>query len=160
MKSQIFKRIVITFIITTLSCLILSLLVYKGQYFQNWLNSVYAPHKQITVIGWFLLFGYFGVCYLYLWQANTKERNYLFLFGIQFFAFAVYIISVYCFSAYVLATVSGILSVTFSFWLAIKLFKHKQYVLMSLIIGIILIYLYCVFCGILYCSIEYGTWKE
>ncbi len=159
-KPKIYKRIVITFIITNLSCLILSIIVYKGQYFQNWLNSTYTPHKQITVIGWFLLFAYYGVCILYLWQTNTKERNYLFLFGIHFFAFAVYVLSVYCFSAYVLATVSSIMAVAFSVLLAIKLFKNKHYVLMSMIIGIILIHIYCVFCGILYCSVEYGVWKK
>ena len=160
MKSQSIRRVAYTVLITSLTCLIFSITVYQGQYFQNWFNSTYAPHKQFIIIGWFLLFAYYGVCLFCLWQTNTKERNYLFLFGIQFFAFAVYVISVYCFSAYILATVSSILSVIFSIWLVIKLFKNKQYVLMSFIAVLILIYLYCVFCGILCCSLEYGVWKE
>ena len=101
-KSQSIRRVVYTVLITSLTCLILSLIIYQGQYFQNWFNSSYAPHKQFIIIGWFILFAYYGVCLFYLWQTNTKGRNYLFLFGIQFFAFAVFIISIYCFSAYIL----------------------------------------------------------
>ncbi len=157
-KSQTFRRIAFSFLITSLSCLILSLIIYKGQYFQNWLNGIYTPHKQVTVICWFLLFAYYGICLFCLWQTNTKERNYLFLFGIQFLTFAIYVISVYCFSAYVLAIVSSILSVVLSFWLVIKLFKNKQYVLMFLLAVILVLCLYCVSCGIIYCSIEYGIW--
>lgn len=160
MKSQSIRRIVYTVLIISLTCLILSINICKGQYFQNWLNSAYAPHKQFIIIGWFLLFAYYGVCLFCLWQTNSKERNYLFLFGIQFFVFSVFVISVYCFSAYILATVSSIFSVIFSSWLAVKLFKNKQFVLMSLIAVLILIYLYCVFCGILCCSLECGVWKE
>ena len=159
-KNKTFERLLCSFIIATFMCLILSLIVYKGQYFQNWLNSAYASHKQIIIFGWFLLFTYYEVCLFCLWQTNTKERSYLFLFGIQFFAFAVFVISVYCFSAYILATVSSILSVIFSFWLVIKLFKNKKYVLMSFIVVLIMIYLYCVFCGILCCSLEYGAWND
>ena len=159
-KYRNIRRAIYTVLITSLTCLILSLIVYQGRYFQNWLNSEYSQHKQFIIIGWFILFAFYGVCLFCLWQTNTKERNYLFLFGIQFFAFAVYVISVYCFSAYILATVSSILSVIFSIWLVIKLFKNKQYVLMSFIAVLILIYLYCVFCGILCCSLEYGVWKD
>ena len=160
MKSQSIRRVVYTVLITSLTCLIFSITVYQGQYFQNWVNSSYAPHKQFIIIVWFILFVYYGVCLFYLWQTNTEGRNYLFLFGIQFFAFSVFVISVYCFSAYILATVSSIFSVIFSCWLAVKLFKNKQYVLVSFIVVLILIYLYCVFCGILCCSLEYGIWKD
>ena len=86
MKSQSIRRVAYTVLITSLTCLIFSITVYQGQYFQNWFNSTYAPHKQFIIIGWFLLFAYYGVCLFCLWQTNTKERNYLFLFGIQFFA--------------------------------------------------------------------------
>lgn len=160
MKSQSIRRVAYTVLITSLTCLILSLTIYQGQYFQNWLNSAYTQNKHLIIIGWFFLFLYYGVCLFCLWQTNTKGRNYLFLFDIQFFAFAVYVISVYCLSAYILATVSSILSVIFSIWLVIKLFKNKQYVLMSFMAVLILIYLYCVFCGILCCSLEYGVWKD
>ncbi len=159
-KSKTFRRIVSSFFITTLACLILSIIVYNGQYFQNWLNSEYAPHKQITVIGWFLLFVYYGICLFCLWQFNKKESNYLFLFGIQFFTFAIYIISIYCFSAYIMATVSSAVSVIFSIWLVILLFKNKQYVLMSLLTVIVALCLYFLFCGVFYCSLEYGVWKN
>ncbi len=159
-KSQSIRRVVYTVLITSLTCLIVSITIYQGQYFQNWFNSSYATYKQFIIIGWFILFAYYGVCLFYLWQTNTKGRNYLFLFGIQFFAFAVFVISVYCYSAYILATVSSIISVIFSCWLAVKLFKNKQYVLVSLIVVLILIYVYCVLYGILCCSLEYGVWKE
>ena len=159
-KNKTFERLLCSFIIATFMCLILSLIVYKGQYFQNWLPSAYASHKQIIIFGWFLLFTYYEVCLFCLWQTNTKERSYLFLFGIQFFAFAVFVISVYCFSAYILATVSSIFSVIFSIWLVIMLFKNKQYALMSLLAVTVLLYFYLVFRGIIYCSLEYGVWKE
>ncbi len=113
-KSKTFRRIVISFFITSLASLILSLIVYKGQYFQNWLNSAYAPHKQIIVICWFLLLVYYGICLFCLWQFNKRDSNYLFLFWIQFFTFAIYVISIYCFSAYIMATVSSAVSVIFS----------------------------------------------
>lgn len=160
MNSQSIRRAVYTVLITSLTCLIFSITIYQGQYFQNWFNSTYAPHKQFIIIGWFLLFAYYGICLFCLWQTNTEGRNYLFLFGIQFFAFSVFIISVYCFSAYILATVGSIFSVIFSCWLAVKLFKNKQYFLVSLIVVLILIYLLCVFCGTLCCSLEYCVWKE
>jgi len=82
------------------------------------------------------------------------------LFGIQFFTFAIYVISFYCFSAYVLATVSISVSVIFSMWLVILLFKNKQYVLMSLLAIFVLLYLYFLFCGVINCSLEYGVWKD
>lgn len=160
MKTQVKKRITYSIIITVLTCLVLSIIVYYGRYFQNWLNSEYNSGKWFFIIGWFLLFAYYGICFFYLWQTNRKGRNYLFLFGIQFIAFAVYIISIYCFSAYILASISIVLSLISSFWLAIKLFKNKQYVLMSMIITLILFYFYCLLCGILYCSMEYGGWKD
>ncbi len=159
-KIKTFRRIVSSFFITTLACLILSFITYKGHYFQNWLNSAYAPHKQITVTGWFLLFVYYGICLFCLWHFNKQEYNYLFLFGIQFFTFAIYVISFYCFSAYVLATVSIAVSVIFSMWLVILLFKNKQYVLMSLLAIFVLLYLYFLFCGVINCSLEYGVWKD
>ncbi len=153
------RRIVFSFIIATLACLILSFIVYNGHYFQNWLNSVYAPHKQITIIGWFLLFVYYGVCLYCLLQSNKKDSNYLFLFGVQVFTFAVYEIALYCFSAYILAAVSSILSVLFLIWIIILLFKNRQYALMSLLAVMVLLYFYLVFRGIIYCSLEYGVWK-
>ncbi len=160
MKFQSIRRVVFTILITSLTCLILSIIIYKGRYFQNWLNSPYTPHKKLSVVFWFLLFAYYGICLFCLWQTNTKERNYLFIFGVQFFAFVLYVIAVCCFSAYILATVSSILSVVFSFRLAIKLFKNKQFVLMLLISVVVALYLYLVFCGMIYCSIEYGNWKK
>ena len=159
LKSKTFKRIVISLFITTLVCLTLSFIIYNGQYFQNWLNCVYSPYKQITVIGWFLLFAYYGVCLFCLWQSNKKDSNYLFLFGVQVFTFAVYEIALYCFSAYILAAVSSILSVIFSIWIIILLFKNRQYALMSLLAVMVLLYFYLVFRGIIYCSLEYGVWK-
>lgn len=159
-KSKIFRRIVSSFFITTLACLILSFITYKGQYFQNWLNGAYATHKQIIVICWFLLFVYYGICLFCLWHFNKQKYNYLFLFGIQFFTFAIYVISIYCFSAYILATVSIAVSVIFSMWLFILLFKNKQYVLMSLLAISVLLYLYFLFCGVINCSLEYGVWKD
>ncbi len=159
-KSKTFGRLVSSFFIITLTCLILSLIVYNGQYFQNWLNSAYAPHKQITIISWFLLFVYYGICLFCLWQSNKKDSNYLFLFAIQIFTFAVYVISIYCFSAYILAAVSSALSIIFSLWLVILLFKNKQFVLMSLLAVLVVLYLYFLFCGVIYCSLEYGVWKD
>lgn len=160
LKSKTFKRIVISFFITTLVCLTLSFIVYNGQYFQNWLNSAYAPYKQITITGWFLLFIYYGVCLFCLWQSNKSDSNYLFLFAIQVFAFAVYTIAIYCFSAYILASVSSAVSVIFSIWLVVLLFKNKQYALLSLLVVILVLYLYLAFRGIFYCSLEYGVWKN
>lgn len=99
--------------IVGLSCLILSLIVFNGKYFQNRINCEYSPHKQIFLTCWFLLFAYFAVCLFCLIKTNS-EKDILFFFGMQSFTFALYMISVYCFAAYVTATVSGKLSVFFS----------------------------------------------
>lgn len=159
-RNKIFGRIAFSFIITACLCLTLSLIVYNGQYFQNWLNSPYAPHKQIIITGWFLLFVYYGICLFCLWQSNRKDSNYLFLFGAQIFTFAIYVISVFCFSAYISATVGSVLSVILSVWLAILLFKNKQYGLMTLLAAAAALYLYLAFRGIIFCSLEYGVWKD
>lgn len=154
------KKIIFSTIITCLSCLILSIIIFSGQYFQNWLSSAYAPHKQIILVGWFIFFIYCGICLLFLWQSNSKEKNYLFFFAIQFFAFAVYLISIYCFSAYILAMVSSIISVIFSTRLVITLFRYKQYFMMSLLLVILFINCYCAYSGLVCSSLEYGFWKE
>lgn len=154
------KRIACSIIVACIACLILSIIIYKGQYFQNWLNSDYTPYKKIILSGWLLLFVYYGACLYLLSKTNSKENNYLFFFLIQFFSFAVYLISVYCLAAYILATVSSILSIIFSACLSVSLFRNKRYVLMLFVTVIIIIYLYCVVKGILYCSIEYGVWKN
>ena len=54
-----------------------------------------------------------------LLKSNEKQKSYLFLFGIQFLAFVVYVISTYCLATYIIATVSSILSLIFAFSLAI-----------------------------------------
>lgn len=154
------KKIVLSVLITCLVCSILSVIIFKGQYFQNWLNSDCATYKPIVLVYWFLFFAYSGICLLCLLQSNSKETNYLFFFATQFLAFAIYLISVYYFSTYILATVSSVISVIFSIRLIITLFKNQQYFTMSLMLVMLFVHLHCVFRGIVYCSMEYGFWKE
>lgn len=90
---------------------------------------------------------------------NKFRKRYTVFFGMQLFTFALYMISVYCFAAYVTATVSGMLSVIFSARQAALLLGKKQYFLMSMILILVILHLFCVFCGVIYCSLEYGTWK-
>ena len=106
-----------------------------------------------------LLFVYYGLCLFRLLQIKEKDTTPLFLFGFQFIAFSVYMIAVYCFSAYALATVGGIFSVIFSCRLVFELFKNRRYVSALLTAAVTALYLYCVFCGIIFCSLEYGVWK-
>ncbi len=160
MKSQSIRLKSYSILITCLTCLILSIIVFQGRYFQNWLYSADTLHKVLVIIAWFVLFAFYGVCLSNLLKSNEKQKSYLFLFGIQFLAFAVYVISTYCLATYIIATVSSILSLIFAFLLAIKLFKNKQYALMFLLILIIIYYLYCVFFSMIFCSLEYGTWKD
>ncbi len=155
-----FKRALSSLTISCSACLVLSAVVYKGKYFQNWLNSAYASDKRLILIGWFLLFVYYGLCLFRLLQIKEKDTTTLFLFGFQFIAFSVYMIAVYCFSAYALATVGGIFSVIFSCRLVFELLKNRRYVSALLTAAVTALYLYCVFCGIIFCSLEYGVWKN
>ncbi len=157
-KTRSIKPMLVSLSIVGLSCLILSLIVFNGKYFQNRINCAYSPHKQIFLTCWFLLFAYFAACLFYLIKTNS-EKDILFFFGMQLFTFALYMISVYCFAAYVTATVSGMLSVIFSARQAALLFGKKQYFLMSIILILVVLHLCCVFCGVIYCSLEYGIWK-
>lgn len=154
------KIILLSIVITCLTCLILSIIIFNGRYFQNWLNSDYASHKQIIIVDWFLFFAYDGICLYSLWKSNSKDRNYLFYFTIQFLAFTIYLISVLSFGTYILATVSSIVSVIFTIRLIILLFRNKRYVAMSLLLVILFINCYCVFSGLVYSSLEYGFWKD
>lgn len=159
-KSQNIKRIILTLLITSLLCLTLSVIVYRGQNFQNWLHSDYSTNKYVIIIGWFLLFVYFFICLYALWNIDLKENNYLFLFGLQLFTFFIYIISIYCFSTYLLAIVSIIFSIFYIVIILLNLLKNKHYLLMLLIFVAVFLYLYCLFCGLIYYSMEYGTWKN
>lgn len=152
------KPMLVSLSVVGLTCLILSLIVFNGKYFQNLINCAYSPHRQIVLSVWFLLFAYFAVCLFCLIKSNS-EKDILFCFGMQLFTFSVYTISVYCFAAYVAATVCGVLSVIFSARQAALLFGKKQYLLMSMIMILVILHLCCVFCGVIYCSLEYGIWK-
>ena len=149
-KSQNIKRIILTLLITSLLCLTLSVIVYRGQNFQNWLHSDYSTNKYVIIIGWFLLFVYFFICLFALWNIDLKENNYLFLFGLQLFTFFIYL----------LAIVSIIFSIFYIVIILLNLLKNKHYLLMLLIFVAVFLYLYFLFCGLIYYSMEYGTWKN
>jgi len=159
-KTKNIKRIISSILITSLLCLSLSIIIWNGKYFQNRLKSPYEIHKKSMLIGWYLMFAYSGICLFYLWKTNSDEKNYLFLFAMHFFTFAVYLISVYCFAAYILASISSFLSLIFSVRLVVLLCKNKQYVLMLMMSGIAVVQLCCAFCGTIYSSLEYGIWKN
>lgn len=75
--------------IVGLSCLILSLIVFNGKYFQNRINCAYSPHKQIFLTCWFLLFAYFAACLFCLIKTNS-EKIYCFLRHAAFYFCVIY----------------------------------------------------------------------
>ena len=87
-KTRSIKPMLVSLSIVGLSCLILSLIVFNGKYFQNRINCEYSPHKQIFLTCWFLLFAYFAVCLFCLIKTNS-EIHILFSLGMQSFTFAV-----------------------------------------------------------------------
>ena len=101
-----------------------------------------------------------GFVYIVFCNLIKKIVIICFYLEIYFFSFAVYVIAIYCFSFYILAMVSSALSVIFSIWLVVLLFKNNQYFLMSLLAVLVVLYLYFLFYGVLCCSLEYGVWKD
>lgn len=160
LKTQRRRRIVITIVLTAILCLVLSLIIFQGQYFQNWLKSDDTTNKLYVGIGWFALFVYYGVCMFYLWQFNSRENNYLFLFSLQFAAFAWNLICVYCLALYIAALISCMLSFALSIYLAVRLYQDKKYIVMLMLALLAMLYLYCIFSDAIYCLLEYGIWKD
>ena len=89
-KSQNIKRIILTLLITSLLCLTLSVIVYRGQNFQNWLHSDYSTNKYVIIIGWFLLFVYFFICLLE--YRFKREQLFIFIWFAIIYIFYLYYI--------------------------------------------------------------------
>ena len=134
-------------------------IIFNGQYFRNRLNSDYATRQPIVLACWFFIYTTVFVCSV-CGNQIPKKKEHLFYFGVQFLAFAIYSISVFCFSAYILATVGSVISVIFSICLIVSLFRNTQYFTMSLIVVTLFLYLHCVFCGIVIAQRNMGFGKN
>lgn len=153
------EKIAITSTLTVLIGAVLGFVVFNGHYFQNWYNSPYTVEIHFLIIGWLVLFGLFGVCFYLLWQLSDS-KNYIILFILQFANFAIHLISVYCFAAYILALTSSLLSLIFSIWTGISVLCKRRYLISTLMLILTLLTLYCVFFSTIFCSLEYGIWKN
>ena len=80
---------------------LLSMIVYHGTYFQNWLNASYSPpNKFILFLSWSILFALFVLIFHSIKRSNKTNQLCLLLFILQFFSFFVFFISLSCFAAY------------------------------------------------------------
>lgn len=103
----------------------LGCLVFTGKYFQNWYNSQFSPPNHFVIFFiWICIFIFLGLTFYSLWNIDVK-KNYLFLFFIQFFCFALNFIAMYRFMLTLLALISTILSLYFSVQLELLIMKNK-----------------------------------
>ena len=71
---------------------LLSMVVYHGTYFQNWLNAFYSPpNKFILFIVWIILFALLILIFHSIRHSEKKNPLCLVLFILQFFGFFVFL---------------------------------------------------------------------
>lgn len=140
---------------------LLSMVVYKGTYFQNWLHASYSPpNKFILFIAWSILFALFGLIFHSIRRSEKKNQLCLVLFILQFFSFFVLFISLSCFTAYRVALVSNIVTLFISVWLMIALWKNGHGASALLLVPFIVYLLFQLFICFLWYSLAYGEWTN
>ncbi len=159
-KTLKFNKSIIAIIITCLNCIVLGLIVFNGKYFQNGYKSFYINYIHYIVAGWLLYFLISGVCFNYLLYNVNKKNSCIFLFVLQYVLFAINLVSVYCFDAYLIALISSLFSFILTVYLAVVLFKNNQYRVFVILLLLIILYGFTVFSNSVCCSLEYGIWKN
>ena len=140
---------------------LLSMVVYHGTYFQNWLNAFYSPpNKFILFIVWIILFALLILIFHSIRHSEKKNPLCLVLFILQFFGFFVLCISLSCFAAYRVALVSNIFTLFISVWLMIALWKNGHVASALLLVPFIVYLLFQLFICFLWYSLAYGEWKN
>ena len=124
-KNANFIKGIQSFLLIFFPYFLLSMVVYHGTYFRNWLNAPYSPPKKfILFLVWSILFALFGLIFHSIRQPDKKNKLCLVLFLIQFFSFFSLLISLSCFAAYLVALVSNIVTLIISVWLMVALWKN------------------------------------
>ena len=140
---------------------LLSMVVYHGTYFQNWLNASYSPpNKFILFLSWSILFALFVLIFHSIRRSEKKNPLCLFLFILQFLGFFVLCISLSCFAAYLVALVSNIVTLLISVWLMVALWKNGHRTSALLLVPFIVYLLFQLFICFLWYSLAYGEWKN
>ena len=140
---------------------LLSMIVYHGTYFQNWLNASYSPpNKFILFLSWSILFALFVLIFHSIKRSNKTNQLCLLLFILQFFSFFVFFISLSCFAAYLVALVNNIFTLIISVWLMVALWKNGHRASVLLLVPFIVYLLFQLFICFLWYSLAYGEWKN
>ena len=140
---------------------LLSMIVYHGTYFQNWLNASYSPpNKLILFLSWSILFALFVLIFHSIKRSNKTNQLCLLLFILQFFSFFVFFISLSCFAAYLVALVNNIFTLIISVWLMVALWKNGHRASVLLLVPFIVYLLFQLFICFLWYSLAYGEWKN
>lgn len=160
-ESNNFIKGIQSFLLVLLPYFLLSMIVYNGTYFQNWLHASYSPpNKFILFIAWSIIFALLSLIFHSIRRSDKKDKLCLFLFILQFFGFFVLLISLWCFAAYFVALVSNIFTLFISVWLMIALWKNGHGAGALLLTPFIAYLLFQLFICVLWYSLAYGDWKS
>lgn len=150
-----------SFLLIFFSHFLLSMVVYHGTYFQNWLHAPYSPpNRFIVLIVWSILFALFILIFHSIRRSDKKNPLCLVLFILQFFGFFVLCISLSWFAAYLVALVSNIFTLFISVWLMIALWKNGHGSSALLLVPFIVCLLFQLFICFLWYSLAYGEWTN
>ena len=98
---------------------------------------------------------------LYILKSKLcNQRNIASLYVIQFICFLVCLISRYCFKAYAFSMISCLTSIILTTVLTVKLLKEKQYYIFAVLCFYLVMLICCLFTCVIFCSLEYGVWKD
>lgn len=155
-----FKNLIAVVAQAVIHCIVLGIIIFSGVYFQNWYRSLYGTNTYYLLECWILLFIVLGLCFGLIRKIGNAGKSYLLFFILQYVNFAVYLISVCCFGVYVLALVSSFIAIIFGVHLSVVLFRSKHYFIALLMLLLALLHLCCFYTSFVFCSAQYGVWKD
>lgn len=160
LKDNDAKRFVLCCVFATILFWVTNAIICQGQYFKNMLTSFSLTDVIILISIWILLFALFAIGLYILKSKLCNQRNIASLYVIQFICFLVCLISRYCFKAYAFSMISCLTSIILTTVLTVKLLKEKQYYIFAVLCFYLVMLICCLFTCVIFCSLEYGVWKD
>lgn len=151
------KKLIVVLIFFIFCCIIIAIILYQGQYLQNYINSPYSP-QSLLLIKWIILHLFFALALFLLWSLGNR-KNFI-LFTLSYFLHIFRLVSIYCFANYLLSFICSVISLFVFITLLILNIKEKN----KLIIVVLILYSFLIitslFSSIIYYSLEFGIWKD
>lgn len=151
-------------IVTVVTCIALSCLVITGEFFQNWYKQLNSSNHLTLLSIWICVFVILGLTLYHLSNSYTENKDYIFLFILQFICFTVSTVSLFRYVHTLTAFAGSALALFFSVWLEILFIKNKQKKLAGIFaFYVFLLIVWMVLCTCLWLiiySLEHGIWKD